>query len=69
MDLYLLDSNKNKCPIGQGKDEDSGYMFTLEPTSSIETRLYFNTEYPTLKHKLIWYDHQSRKVCFVQNLQ
>lgn len=68
IDLYLRDGNGNKCQLGQGKEEDSGYMFTLEPGTSLETRLYFNSEYPSLKHELIWVDHSSRRICFRQKL-
>lgn len=69
IDLYLRDTNGNKYPVGMGPGDDSEFLFTLEPYSSLETKLFFATEYPKLKHELIWIDHRTRKVCFRQKLE
>jgi hypothetical protein len=69
IDLYLRDSNGNKYPVGMGPGDDSEFLFTLEPYSSLQTKLFFATEYPKLKHELIWIDHRTRKVCFRQKLE
>lgn len=69
IDLYLRDTNGNKYPVGMGPGDDSEFLFTLEPYSSLQTKLFFATEYPKLKHELIWIDHRTRKVCFRQKLE
>jgi hypothetical protein len=69
IDLYLRDTNGNKYPVGMGPGDDSEFLFTLEPFSSLQTKLFFATEYPKLRHELIWIDHRTRKVCFRQKLE
>ncbi len=69
IDLFLRDANGNKYPVAMGPGDDSEYLFSLEPYTSVKTRLFFASEYPKLKHELIWVDHNSRKVCFRQPLQ
>lgn len=68
IDLFLRDANGNKYPVSMGPDEDSGYSFSLDPYSSLRTKLFFNVEYPKLQQELIWIDHQSRKICYRQKL-
>jgi len=71
IDLYLRDTNGNKCPVamGPGDDDDSTFLFHLEPGSSLRSKLYFDVQYAKLAHEFVWYDHVSRKVCFRQKLQ
>jgi hypothetical protein len=72
IDLYLVDTNKNKCPLAGGAENDDGstFLFQLEPNSSLRSRLYFDVEYPKLPHELVWYDHEHRqRVCFRQKLE
>jgi hypothetical protein len=68
IDLYLRDANGNKYPVAMGPGDDSEFLFKLEPYSSLTTKLFFASEYPKLKHELIWIDHASRRVCFRQKL-
>lgn len=68
IDLYLRDTNGNKFPVSMGPDEESEFLFKLEPYTSLNTKLYFNVDYPKLKHELYWLDHKTRRVCFRQKL-
>lgn len=68
IDLFLRDTNGNKYPVAMGPDEESEFLFKLEPYTSLNTKLYFNVDFPKLKHELFWVDHASRKVCFRQRL-
>jgi len=69
IDLYLRDANGNKYPVAMGPGDDSEFLFNLDPFSSLKTRLYFASEYPKLKHELIWVDHKTRRICFRQKLE
>jgi len=71
IDLYLKDSNGTKCPLSMGPEDDdqSAFLFHLEPYSTLRSRLYFAAEYPKLGHEFVWLDHETRKVCFRQKLE
>jgi hypothetical protein len=71
-DLYLKDTVGSKCPLVGGPEFDNGseFLFTLEPNSSLRSRLYFDVEHAKLPHEFVWYDHmERRKVCFRQKLE
>jgi hypothetical protein len=71
IDLYLRDSTGTKCPLSMGPEDDdkSAFLFQLEPNSTLRSRLYFSSDHPKLPHEFVWYDHQSRRICFRQKLE
>lgn len=68
IDLYLVDSEGNKCPICGGPEEFDEFLFQVDPVSEKEARVYFQVEWPKLKRELVWLDHHSRQICFRQKL-
>ena len=60
IDLYLQDDNGNRFPVASGEEEDEELLFDVDPHSVKRVKLDFQMEYPKLKRKLVWLDHQSR---------
>lgn len=68
IDLYLLDSEGRKHPLTAGLEEDSEFVFHVEPNSISQRKLSFRVDFPGLKYTLVWLDHASRRVCYKQPL-
>lgn len=68
IDCFLLDSEGNKHAICAGLDEDSEFIFHIEPHSLKEVKMTFRVEFAKLKYTLVWLDHRSRRVCYKQPL-
>jgi len=68
IDCYLLDSEGNKHPLVAGLDEDTEFVFHIEPNSLKQLKLSFRVDFPNLKYTLVWLDHHSRRVCYKQPL-
>jgi len=68
IDLFVEDSNGERHPLIGGIDEESEFLFTVEPHTEKQTRLYFEMEFPKLKRDIIWVEHGTRQVCYRQNL-
>jgi hypothetical protein len=69
IDLYLADSNGNMNPICSGPDEEDDPMFTLEPGTQKDARLFFEVKWPKLKRTIVWLNHETRQICYRQDLQ
>ncbi|MBS1992288.1 MAG: hypothetical protein JSS86_03175 [Cyanobacteria bacterium SZAS LIN-2] len=71
IDLYLVDSNGTKNPLSMGPegDEGSSFLFRLEPNTSLRSIVYFASEHPKLNHQFVWYNHQTRRVCYRQPVE
>ncbi len=67
IDLFLEDSNGNRDSLSSGGGFDSEISFTIEPNTYNHKRLYFNMEWPKLKHRLVWIDHKSRQPVHTMN--
>ncbi len=63
-DLYLRDSTGTEGPLigGPEIDDDSAFLFQLQPNDSLRSRIYFDVEHPKLPHEFIWYHHERRKM-------
>lgn len=68
IDMFIEDSNGNRHPVAAGLDEDSHFLFTVEPHSMHSMKVTFRVEFPKLKYNLIWVDHNRRRVCYRQPL-
>ncbi len=68
IDLYLEDSNGNRAPVCSSYDDDSEFLFTLEPHSQRHIHVSFAVRYPKLKHQLVWLEHKNKTVCYRQPL-
>lgn len=68
IDCYLLDSEGNKHPLVAGLDEDTEFLFHVEPNSLKQLKLSFRVDFANLKYTLVWLDHRSRRVCYKQPL-
>lgn len=68
IDCYLLDSEGNRHSLVAGLDEDSEFIFHVEPNSIRQLKLTFRVDFPKLKYTLVWLDHRSRRVCYRQPL-
>lgn len=68
IDCYLLDSEGNRHTLVAGLEEDSEFIFHVEPNSIRRLKLTFRVDFPKLKYTLVWLDHRSRRVCYRQPL-
>ncbi|MCC7531042.1 MAG: hypothetical protein IT342_21160 [Candidatus Melainabacteria bacterium] len=68
IDCYLLDSEGNKHSLVAGLEEDSEFIFHIEPNSLRQLKLTFRVDFPNMKYTLVWLDHRSRRVCYKQPL-
>ncbi len=68
IDLFLEDTNKDRHPLCSSPDENSQFLFHLEPHSKQHLHLSFLTPYPKLKQQLVWLDHETKIVLAEQNL-
>ncbi len=68
IDCYLLDSEGHKHPLTAGLEEDSEFIFHVEPNSITQHKLSFRVDFPHMKYTLVWLDHASRRVCYKQPL-
>jgi hypothetical protein len=68
IDLYLQDDNNNRLPIIAGTTFDSEEVFEIDPHSMRTISFSFQVEYPKLKRKLVWLEHQSNKIVTIQKL-
>ena len=71
IDLFLEDSNGTRSPLCTGDEDDPtnvDYIFTMTPRTKKRVHLNFQVEFPKLKRKLVWLDHDDRQVCYTQKL-
>jgi hypothetical protein len=68
VDLFLEDSNANRYALVGGPEEDSEFLFEVDPHTQKQTRLYFDVQWPKLKRQLVWLNHDSRKIAFKEEL-
>ena len=68
IDLFLEDTNKDRHPLCSSPDEDSQFLFHLEPHSKQHLHISFLTPYPKLKQHLVWLDHETKIVLAAQSL-
>jgi hypothetical protein len=65
-DLFLEDSNGNRNPLVGGPEEDSEFLFDIDPHTEKQARLYFEVQWPKLKRQLVWLNHDTRKIAYRQ---
>lgn len=68
IDLFLEDDLGNRYPVAPDIDEDAQELFFIQPLSRTKITCTFAVEFPKLKHKLVWIDHQSHRVLFEQKI-
>jgi len=68
IDLYLQDDNNNRLPVISGDSFESEEVFEVDPHSVKTVCFSFQVEYPKLKRKLVWLEHQSNKIITMQKL-
>ena len=68
IDLFLEDTNGNRYPLCSSPEEDSQFLFHLEPHSEKHVHLSFLTPYPKLKQNLVWVDHETKSALIKQKL-
>lgn len=61
IDLVLEDSNGNTNTLSSGGGFDGELSFVIEPNSFNHKKLFFETQWPKLKHRLVWLDHKTRQ--------
>ena len=69
IDLFLEDSNGERHPVVSSPDENSQFLFHIEPHSTQHLSLCFLTPYPKLKHQLVWVDHHTKLALTRQKIQ
>ena len=69
IDLFLEDSNGDRHPLCSGPEEDSQFLFHIEPHQKKHMRLSFLTPYPKLKQHLVWLDHDTKIALARQKIQ
>jgi hypothetical protein len=69
IDLFLEDTNGNRTPLCSSPEEDSQFLFHLEPHSKKHVHLSFLTLYPKLKQQLVWIDHETKSALVKQKIQ
>ena len=62
IDLFLEDTNSDRHPVCSSPDENSQFLFHLEPHSTQHLHMSFLTPYPKLKQELVWLDHDTKLV-------
>ncbi|HEY9790906.1 MAG TPA: hypothetical protein V6D22_10935 [Candidatus Obscuribacterales bacterium] len=69
IDLFVEDDNGERYPVVPDMHEEhSDMLFTVNPYSSRFVSCDFALEYPKLKRRLIWLDHDSRQVIIEEPL-
>jgi len=69
IDLFLEDTNGNRHPLCSSPEENSQFLFHLEPHSEKHVHLSFLTDYPKLKQQLVWVDHETKSALIRQKIQ
>ncbi len=69
IDLFLQDSNGDKHPLCSSPEEDSQFLFHIEPHSQKHLHLSFLTPYPKLKQQLVWLDHETKLALARQRIE
>jgi hypothetical protein len=64
IDLFLEDTNGNRCALIAGPEDTSEILFEVQPHSTSHEIVNFDVEYPKLKRQLVWLDHDTRQVCW-----
>lgn len=62
IDAFVEDSNGDRHAVIAGPDEQSEFLFVVEPHSMKHLVLNFELEFPKLKRQLVWLDHESHQV-------
>ncbi len=62
INIFIEDSNGNRCPIMQPLEDTSDYMFNVDPYTMEKFTLCFECEYPKLNQTLVIVDHNTRTV-------
>ena len=68
VDLFLEDTNGNRYALIGGPEEDSDFLFEVDPHTEKQARLYFEVQWPKLKRQLVWLNHDSRKIAYKEQL-
>lgn len=69
IDLFLEDDNGARFPVvADCEEQHSDMLFTIDPYSSRTINVEFGVEYPKLKRKLVWVDHNTRQPIFEAKL-
>lgn len=68
IDLFLEDDLGNRYPVSPDIEDNAQEIFYINPLSRQEIVCSFTVEYPKLKHKIIWVDHNDHHVIFEQKL-
>lgn len=69
IDLFVEDTNGNRSPVCSSNDEESAFLFTVEPHSRQHVHLSFAITYPKLKRRLVWLEHANKTVAYRQTLR
>jgi hypothetical protein len=65
IDMFIEDDNGNRFPMVPDAEEDrTDMLFSIAPCSSKLVYCDFQIEYPKLKRKLIWLDHDNRQIIY-----
>lgn len=68
IDMFIEDSNGNRCPLMQPLEDTSDYQFSIEPYTMEKLTLTFECEYPKLNQTLVILDHNTRTVCHEEKI-
>lgn len=58
IDLFLEDELGNRYPVAPDIDDETETVFHIDPLCTTHVSVAFRCEFPKLKHKLIWCEHQ-----------
>jgi hypothetical protein len=69
IDLFMEDDNGARFPVVADVDQErSDMLFDVDPYSSRLLHVEFGCEFPKLKRKLVWVDHENRQPIFEMRL-
>lgn len=68
IDLFLEDDLGNKHPVSPDIDEESQELFYISPMSCTRIKFAFQVEFPKLKNKILWFDHETQELLFEQKI-
>lgn len=68
IDLFLEDDLGNRHPVSPDIDEETEELFYISPYSYTRMKFSFQVEFPKLKNKLLWFDHETQTLLYQQKL-
>ena len=68
LDLFLEDDNGNRDPVCPDVDVEAEELFYVQPLSRQRILCSFAVQFPKLKHKIVWLDHNTHQKIFEQKL-